>query len=240
MTAKALPLLERVRFVLCRPKNPVNIGAVARALACAGIGQWAIVDPQTLDWDSARIVAVHATALLDKVRVVRTLDEAVEGCTLTIGTTGHDRHERPPLSPRETAATMAATSGQVALVFGDERSGLRIKELDRLDLLATIPSTPEQPSWNLAQSAALFAYELRMAALGSIPRTGRPGGRKADAGQLAHLDRTLATSLEGLGWLKVRRRLSKTLQRSALTEREAHLWTATLLAVQKAIKGGDG
>lgn len=230
-------LLGRVRFVLCRPRNPVNIGAVARALQCAGVGQWAIVDPQTMDWDSARIVAVHAEDMLAKVKICKTLDEAVAGCALTIGTTGMDRPERTPLSPRETAAAARDIDGEVAMVFGDERTGLRIAELDRLDRLATIPSTPDQPSWNLAQSVALFAYEFRMAELLARPVTPRPGGRKADPAQLAYLDRTLAGSLEKLGWSKVRRRLFKTLDRSSLTVREAHLWTATLMELDKTLSG---
>ena len=228
-------LLDRVRFVLCRPRNPVNIGAVARALQCAGVGQWAIVDPQTLDWDSARIVAVHAEAMLEKVKICKTLKEAVEGCALTIGTTGMHRPERTPLSPKEAAAAAFEIEGEVAFVFGDERTGLRIAELDLLDRLANIPSTPDQPSWNLAQSAAVFSYELRMAELAARPVTPRPLGRRADAGQLAYLDRTLLGSLDKLGWTKVRRRLFKTLDRSALTVREAHLWTATLLALGRAL-----
>src|SRR5882672_10863383 len=141
-------LLPRVRVVLCRPRNPINIGAAARALQCAGISDWAIVDPWTLDWDSARIVAVRSEAMLEKVRVVKTLAEAVEGRVLTIGTTGLDRPERSALSPREAVARLAETPGDVALVFGDERNGLRTGELEQVDLLATIPGAPEQPSWN--------------------------------------------------------------------------------------------
>jgi TrmH family RNA methyltransferase len=227
--------LERVRFVLCRPRNPLNIGAAARALQCAGVAEWFIVDPWTLDWDSARIVAVHSEAMLDKVKVVKTLAEAVEGCVLTIGTTGMERPERTALTPRETAAKVVETLGPVAVVFGDERSGLRATEMEVLDLLATIPGSPEQPSWNLAQSIAIFAYELRVAALQGLPASEAPEGKKADPGQVAAVDRALASALDDMGWLKVRRRLSRTLQRSGLTRREAALWVATILAVKKAL-----
>ncbi|HCF58153.1 MAG TPA: rRNA methyltransferase, partial [Myxococcales bacterium] len=69
-----------VRFVLLRPRNPENLGAAARALKNFGLGDWAIVDPRTLDFGSARRVAVHAEELLDKPKIVSSLDEAVADC----------------------------------------------------------------------------------------------------------------------------------------------------------------
>jgi TrmH family RNA methyltransferase len=229
-------ILSRVRVVLCRPRNPLNIGAAARALQCAGISDWTIVDPWTLDWDSARIVAVRSEAMLENVRVVKTLAEAVEGRVLTIGTTGLERPERSALTPREAVARLAETAGDVALVFGDERNGLRAGELEQVDLLATIPGALEQPSWNLAQSIAIFAYELRAAALAGEPQAALPEGRKADPSQLAAVDRALASALDEMGWSRVRRRLARTLLRSGLTKREAALWVATILAAKRAIR----
>ncbi|HEY5677335.1 MAG TPA: RNA methyltransferase, partial [Myxococcales bacterium] len=166
--------LGALRFVLCRPRNPQNLGAAARALRCAGISRWAVVDPHTLDFESARRVAVHAEDLLDKPRICKTLAEALEGCALSVGTTARPRPERPLLTPRQAAASLAQARGEIALVFGDERGGLTAAEVDAVDLLSSIPSDPAQPSWNLAQAVAVYAYELRIAAQEPRPATDRP------------------------------------------------------------------
>src|SRR5207302_958011 len=107
---------------------------------------WSVVDPRTLDFDAARRVAVHAEELLDKPRICNTLQEALAGCTLSIGTTARPRPERPLLTPREAARRCASARGPVALVFGDERSGMTAPEVDAVDLLSSIPSSPDQPS----------------------------------------------------------------------------------------------
>ncbi|MCA1828209.1 MAG: RNA methyltransferase [Myxococcales bacterium] len=220
-------MIPNVRFVLCRPRNPQNVGAVARALRCAGISQWAIVDPRTLDFAAARRVAVHAEELLDKPRIVPTLREALEGCALSVGTTARPRPERPLLTPREAAARLIGTRGDVAVVFGDERSGLTADEVDAVDLLSSIPSAPEQPSWNLAHAVAIYAYEVRAAASSGAPRT-RSLRAAADPGATAAVDRALAEAAGRAGKPGVRRRLFKALDRAELSGREAALWTAFL------------
>ena len=224
--------LGAVRFVLCRPRNPQNVGAAARALRCAGISRWAIVDPRTLDFEAARRVAVHAEELLDKPRIAPTLREALEGCSLSIGTTARARPERPLLTPREAASRLVAARGEVAVVFGDERSGLTAPEVEAVDLLSSIPSAPEQPSWNLAQAIAIYAYEVRAAAL-STPARARSPRSPADPGALAALDRALAEAAAHADKPGVRRRLFKTLDRAEVSGREAALWTAFLRQLSK-------
>ena len=91
--------LGAVRFVLCRPRNPQNVGAAARALRNAGVSRWVIVDPSNLDYVAARRVAVHAEELLERRRISPTLRDALAGCALTVGTTARARPERPLLTP---------------------------------------------------------------------------------------------------------------------------------------------
>ena len=233
MRGRAGPLLD-VRFVLCRPRNPQNLGAAARALKCAGVSGWALVDPQTLDFEAARKLAVHAEDLLERPLIASTLDQALEGCVLSVGTTARPRPERPLLTPREAAERLAAARGRVAVVFGDERSGLTAAEVDRVDLLSAIPSNPEQPSWNLAQAVAIYAHELRVAA--SAPRAAAEG-READPAALAAVDRALAEALAAIGKPGARRRLARSLERARLTTREATLWTAMWRAMARAARG---
>jgi len=193
----------------------------------AGIARWAIVDPRTLDFAAARRVAVHAEELLDKPSLHAALPEALEGVALSVGTTARPRPERPLLSPREAAARLVAARGEVAVVFGDERSGLTAGEVDAVDLLSSIPSAPEQPSWNLAQAVAVYAYELRMAAL-ETPAGKAARSKTADPGALAAIDRALAEACVQAGKPRARRRLYKALERALLSPREAALWTAFL------------
>jgi len=222
--------LGAVTVVLCRPRNPQNLGAAARALRCAGISRWAIVDPRTHDFESARRVAVHAEDLLDKPRLCGELREALEGCSLTVGTTARPRPDRPLLTPQEAAARLFAAKGQVAIVFGDERSGMTAAEVDAVDLLSSIPSDPSQPSWNLAQAIAIYAFELRSAALQRRPTEGDQR-REASPDALAAVDRALAGTAEALGKPGLRRRLFRALDRAALSPREATLWTTFFKAV---------
>ncbi len=235
--------LGSVRFILCRPRNPQNLGAAARALRGAGISRWAVVDPRTLDFEAARRVAVHAEELLDKPLICATLEEALDGCALSVGTTARARPERPLLTPRQAAERIASARGQVAVVFGDERSGMTAAEVDAVDLLSSIPSAAEQPSWNLAQAVAIYAYEVRTAALEA--RSHQPpasrGGRVAAApSALAAVDRALREAAESIYRPRVRRRLFASLSRADLTAREASLWTAFLRRIARDAADGDG
>jgi len=100
--------------------------------------------------------------------------------------------------------------------------------VEGVDLLSSIPSDPAQPSWNLAQAIAIYAYESRMAA--QEPRA--PAARRdADPGALAAVDRALAEATQAVGKPSARRRLFKPLARAMLSNREAALWTAFLHAV---------
>ena len=99
--------------------------------------------------------------------------------------------------------------------------------MNGVDLLSSIPSAPQQPSWNLAQAVAIYAYEVRAAAL-SGPARARSPRSPADPGALAAVDRALAEAAERAGKPGVRRRLFKALDRAELSGREAALWTAFL------------
>lgn len=234
--------LARVRFVLCRPRNPQNVGAAARALCSAGVRDLVLVDPQCDPRDpEAFRLAVHAGALLQAARIAPTLAAALEGAAISAGATARFRPERAPLSPRgcaELLARAASAKAQVALVFGDERAGLTAEEVERVDRVTSIPSAPEQTSWNLAQAVAIYAHEVRSACLAQAPSSPAPASasrRDANEVELAGLDRTLAAALDRLGRAPTRRRLYRTLARARLTSREAALWSAVLAALARAL-----
>jgi tRNA/rRNA methyltransferase len=226
-----------VRLVLVRPRNPENLGAVARAMRNLGLDDWVIAELGTHDLAAARRVAVHAEELLDRPRVVRTLDEAVADCAWVVGTSSRRVRGRRRLGPAEVAreALARAPEGRTALVFGDERSGLTNAELDRCHDLSAIPTADAQPSMNLAQAVVVYAWELRRAALAAAAaeRPARPPPAGATDEELGAVEAALRAALRGAGFLAGPERhavrdLAAALRRARLSRREARLWLAAL------------
>jgi TrmH family RNA methyltransferase len=151
-----------IRFVLHRPRSSQNIGSVARALANTAAGPLWVVEPEGFDRAQAARLAAGADPVLDAMRIVQTLDEAIAECVLVVMTSGRPLEGLPLLAPREAAAKLLEAAGECALVFGDEVRGLGNKELRRAGAVATIP-TVEKASLNLAQAALVFAYEIMLA-----------------------------------------------------------------------------
>jgi len=146
-----------LRFVLNRPRSSQNIGAAARALANTGAGSLVVVEPLAFDRAQAAKLAAGADEVLDRMRVVRTLEEALDDCTDVIMTTG--RPFAGALSPEQAATRLLASPGPAALVFGDEVRGLTNRDLRRGAAVATIP-TAGKSSLNLAQAVLVFGYEI--------------------------------------------------------------------------------
>jgi tRNA/rRNA methyltransferase len=227
------------RIVLLRPRNPENLGAVARAMKNFGLSDWAIAELGTHDFAAMRRVAVHAEELLDRPRLVRTLDEAVADCAWVVGTSSRRLRGKRLLEPGEVAAEALARAGEgrTAIVFGDERSGLTNEELRRCHDLSVIPAAPDQPSLNLAQAVLLYAWEVRRAAAAAGPARGRgaPPAGASDA-ELARVEAALREALRAGGFLRGPERhavrdLADVLRRARLTRREARLWEAALRAI---------
>ncbi len=222
-----------VRVVLLRPRNPENLGAVARGMRNFGLEDWAIVELGTHDFAAARRVAVHAEELLDRPRLATTLDEAVADCAWVVGTSSRAVPGRRRLAPREVAREVAERApSRTALVFGDERSGLTNAEVLRCHDLARIPASGAQPSLNLAQAVLVFAYELSLAAREEeTPLPARASA--ASDGELREVESALRELLRAGAFLAGPERhavrdLVDTLLRARLSRREARLWTAAL------------
>lgn len=153
-----------LEVVLVSPRNPLNIGAAARAMANFGFSRLSVVAPFEAHWREARS-AVGAPELLQNAKEFPTLEGALTQNTLIIGT-GTRTHRKPEqpaallpaLAPRVTEEL--ARGGRVALVFGPEKRGLTREDLSRCHLLVEIPTDPRQPSMNLGQAVAVCLYEL--------------------------------------------------------------------------------
>jgi tRNA/rRNA methyltransferase len=156
--------LDALDVVLVSPRNPLNIGAAARAMANFGFSKLTVVAPYEEHWREAKS-AIGASELLQNAKRVERLAEAVADCTLVVGT-GTLEHRRPeqtliPL-PELTPFVDAelARDGRVALIFGPEKRGLTREDFAHCHVLVEIPTDPLQPSMNLGQAVAVCLYEL--------------------------------------------------------------------------------
>lgn len=153
--------------VLVRPQEEGNVGAVARAMANFGLERLILVEPAAPLRATARAFAVHAEGILDRAERVADLRTALAGFERVVATTAARDRPWPSrlLSPRELAGALAADppATPTALVFGPEPSGLTNAELAQASLLVRVPTSPVQPSLNLAQAVLVVAYELFLA-----------------------------------------------------------------------------
>jgi TrmH family RNA methyltransferase len=160
-------LLENIRVVLVNTSHPGNIGGAARAMKNMGLSRLVLVDPKDFPSSEAVARASGATDILEAAQVVGTLEEALVGCNLVLGTSARDRRiPWPLLDPREcgvASCEQAQQGGEVALVFGREYAGLTNEELQRCHFHVHIPSNPDFSSLNLAAAVQVLAYEVRMA-----------------------------------------------------------------------------
>ena len=154
---------QNLCIILVRTRNPLNIGAVARAMANFGASQLRLVEPYDLAFREARS-AVGASQLLANAEVCQTVEEAVADCSLVIGTTAATKRSASlPLIALPKAARQiadAAHTGKVALLFGSEKRGLDNQDMSYCHWLMRIPTTQQCPSMNLAQSVVVVLYEL--------------------------------------------------------------------------------
>lgn len=185
------------RFVLVEPSHPGNVGAAARALKTMGFSRLVLVAPRVPHVQSdpeAIAMASGADDVLAGAHVVPTLADALNGVHWSVALTARSREYGPPqLAPRAAAAQARehALHGDIALVFGNERTGLSNEDVERCSALAHIPANPAYSSLNLAQAVQVLAYELRTAYLGAggVGSVGGAAGAAAgDSGSRARMN----------------------------------------------------
>jgi len=206
------PLSLVWRAVLVRPRNPLNIGAAARALANFGLRELVAVAPFEPTWQEARSAAVGAEIVLESARAVPTLLDAVGDTTLVIGTTSGSRRNLGrallPLSELATWLRRRQACGRAALLFGSEKTGLSNEALSLCHALVRIPTSADCPSLNLGQAVAICAYELARAGLVAVPppRATLRTSEAATLQSLEHLFERAVHILDVSGYLKPKSR----------------------------------
>ena len=236
------------RFVLVEPSHPGNVGAAARALKTMGFSRLVLVAPRVPHVQSdpeAIAMASGADDVLAGAHIVPTLADALNGVPWSVALTARSREYGPPqLVPRAAAghAREHAVHGDIALVFGNERTGLSNEDVERCSALAHIPANPAYSSLNLAQAVQVLAYELRLAYLGlssgaaaAADSSSGAEGQGATAGSLApsddiegmygHLENALVALefLDPANPKKLMSRLRRLFARSGLEREEVNI-----------------
>ena len=194
--------LDRIRVVLSRTSHPGNIGAAARAMKTMGLRDLWLVAPEAFPDEVATARASGAADLLESARVVGTLQEALADTVFSAALTARRRElSLPRMQARDAAGELVARSedGIVALVFGNETSGMTNEEVGLCSLPVTIPTDPEFSSLNLGAAVQVLSYELRMAAFGEAAAApadlqAEPATHADFEGFMSHLERVVTAS----------------------------------------------
>ncbi|MFL9964132.1 RNA methyltransferase [Paraburkholderia sediminicola] len=239
------------RFVLVEPSHPGNVGAAARALKTMGFSRLVLVSPRVPRVQSdpeAIAMASGADDVLASAHVVPTLADALKGVHWSVALTARLREYGPPQWTPRAAAALAheqAVHGEIALVFGNERTGLSNEDVERCSALAHIPANPAYSSLNLAQAVQVLAYELRTMylsaddsvasalAASAVPgpnaAQGEPFGARAASDEIesmfTHLERALVAIdfLDPANPKKLMSRLRRLFARSGLEREEVNI-----------------
>ena len=221
--------LDLLRVVLVSPRNPLNIGAAARAMSNFGVSQLRVVNPYEVAFREARS-AVGAGAILQAVSQYASVAAAVADCALVVGATAlghrelHHRLWRLPYAARLIRRRLA--SSPVALLFGSEKFGLSNEDLSHCHWLLRIPTCAEHESMNLGQAVAVCLYELARTPEEAL----RPERKlRAAAGDLERITALLVELLQASGYVNPRTaastlvKLRRLVRRLELSARDAEI-----------------
>jgi TrmH family RNA methyltransferase len=242
---------ERLVVVLVHPRNPLNIGAAARAMSNFGVKRLRLVAPYEVAFRNARS-AVGASAVLEAAEQSDTVAEALTDCQLVIGTTAvKSRDLQHPLRELnvETGRAIRSELGSrtVALMFGSEKFGLSNEDLTHCHWLLRIPAREEHPSMNLGQAVAVCLYEVTRnenvpVVPDSVPQV--LAGPQATAGDEERIVVSLMEALNLSEYVRrhteesVRENARRFVRRLSLQRSDAELWLGMLRQIIWKLKGG--
>jgi TrmH family RNA methyltransferase len=235
------PEFERLSLVLVATRNPLNIGAVARAMSNFGFSSLRLVNPYEPSFREARS-AVGAAELLASAAEFKSVAEAVADCSLVVGTSAlHHRELQHPVHHLSAAAPLLLhhlQKSRVALLFGSEKTGLSNDDFTHCHWLLHIPAQEHHLSMNLGQAVAVCLYELARHA--AVEKTQTPAADQPILATAEGFDRLAALWLEILrasGYIKpgaeatTEEKLRRMLHRLNLSADDAEVWMGMLRQV---------
>jgi TrmH family RNA methyltransferase len=226
--------LERLQVVLVDTRNPLNMGAAARAMSNFGFGHLRLVSPFQPACREARSAVGPASELLTNATEYKTIAEAVEDCTLVVGTTGGRKRElHHPLRRLEEGTRLIRKhlhSGKVALLFGSEKRGLLNDQLSHCDWLIRIATREEHLSMNLGQAVAVCLYEI----VRGRRVTAEKISKRANARQMEQITQLMFQALNESGYVNPRtsrsteEKLRRMVRRLNVPAADAEIWFGML------------
>ncbi len=234
---------DPLRVVLVCPRNPLNIGAAARAMSNFGFAHLRLVTPYDLAFREARS-AVRSRHVLEEAEVFDSVPAAISDCTLVVGTTAAARRDlHVPLHRLEAAAQIireSLESSVAALLFGSEKFGLSNEDMSHCHSLLRIPTREEHGSMNLGQAVAVCLYELRRDPEAAGKRfQGQPLAVAEDFERITGL---LMESLDRSGYIHEHRsssaelKLRRLVRRLRIPSADAETWTGMLRQILWKLK----
>ncbi len=229
-------------MVLVSTRNPLNIGAAARAMSNLGFVHLRLVNPYEASFREARS-AVGAAPLLKNAQEYQSVAHAVADCSLVVGTTAaHNRELHQPLKPLPQAGPLIfkqLRSARVALLFGSEKRGLSNSDLGYCHGLRRTPPREEHGSMNLGQAVAVCLYELARTEPGGeqskMPRAPqKDADGPASAGKVDYVTDLLLQVLRASGYLGQRpsatkeEKVRRMVRRLNLSVADAEVWLGML------------
>lgn len=238
--------LARISIVLSRTSHPGNIGSAARAMKTMGLSRLVLVSPKCFPDPEADTLASGASDILASARVVETLDEALADSVFSLAVSARSRDlGPPPMLAGEGAGVLlqqATASGEVALVFGNETSGLSNEEVQRCHGAVMIAANPAFSSLNLAAAVQVLCYELRLAAhaeapplpIGTTPFASPLATHQEQEGFYRHLEQVMVDSgfLDPANPKRLLPKLRRLFGRARLEKDEVNILRGVLAAVE--------
>lgn len=222
-------------MILVAPRNPLNIGAAARAMSNFGFSRLRLVNPYHVAFQEARS-AVHAHKILRDAEEFPSLAEAIADCSMVVGTTS--------LGHRELQHTLRAVeyggrlirkhlmAAPVALLFGSEKFGLSNEDMSYCHWLLRIGT---EGSMNLGQAVAVCLYELVRNPIPPKPDKRKP----ASAEELDRLTILLTEVLEKSGYVHSEgadAKIRRLVRRLGLAGHDAEIWLGMIRQIEWKLK----
>ncbi|HQR48636.1 MAG TPA: RNA methyltransferase [Steroidobacteraceae bacterium] len=230
-----------IAIVLVGISHPGNIGSAARAMKTMGLTELRLVAPERFPATEATVMAAGADDVLASAQIHADVAGAVADCGLIVGTTSRARHlPWRIVEPRAAAVEIAAAArdGKVAILFGAERTGLSNEDIERCQLLVSIPTGSTYSSLNVAMAVQVVAYEVLVALRGEAAAAAARGVPLASATEMerfyAHLEQVMEETgfhdRTGEGHLMAR--IRRLFNRAVLDQNEVNILRGILTSVQ--------
>ncbi len=232
-------MAQGLRVVLVSPRNPLNIGAAARAMSNFGFTDLRLVNPYDVAFREAKS-AVKSEYILDQAQVFESVANAVADCNLVVGGTSvGNRDLHLPLYRLEAAGQLlnqTLQTASAAVLFGSEKFGLSNEDMSHCHFLYRIPARQEHGSMNLGQAVAITLYELRRDSQAENQRFEAPP--RAEGAEFERITALLYQLLSDSGYIQQRMaepaemRLRQLVTRLGISTSDAKTWQGILRQIQ--------